>query len=107
MPVKLRAFVSSTMEDLGNERRAVVARLRSLNIDPVNAEDLPPDGTSSWALLEEEIKSCQIFILISGRSYGWVPTSGPGGGEKLSVTHMEARAAQKHGLIILPFFQNL
>lgn len=107
MPAKLRAFISSTMEDLGNERRAVAARLRELNVEPVNAEELPPDGSSSWALLEDEIKSCQLFILISGRSYGWVPAAGPGGGGKHSVTHMETLAARKNGLIILPFFMAL
>jgi hypothetical protein len=107
MPAKLRAFISSTMEDLGNERRAVAARLRQLNIEPVNAEQLPPDGSSSWALLEDEIKSCQLFILISGQSYGWVPSAGPGSGGKRSVTHMESVTARKNGLIILPFFMAL
>ena len=95
------------MEDLGNERRAVADRLRALNIEPVNAEELAPDGSSSWELLEEEIRSCQIFILISGRCYGWVPTTGPGSKEKHSVTEMEAEFAQKSGLVILPFFLNL
>lgn len=95
------------MEDLGNERRAVAARLREMNIEPVNAEDLPPDGLASWPRLESEIKTCQLFILISGRSYGWIPTHGPGACEKRSVTHMETNAAKESGLIVLPFFMTI
>lgn len=107
MPAPLRAFISSTMDDLGNERRAVAARLRHLGIEPVNAEDLPPDGSSSWSLLQKEIKSCEIFILISGQRYGWIPATGAGSDEQLSITHLEYRLARELGLIILPFFITL
>jgi hypothetical protein len=35
---RLRIFISSTMDDLRNERREVVKRLKALNaIEPVNA----------------------------------------------------------------------
>lgn len=104
MPTKIRAFISSTMDDLGNERRAVVTCLKQMNIEPVNAEALPPDGRDSWKLLEDEIRDCQICILISGRSYGWVPPAGPSADGKKSVTHLEYDAARKYGLVILPFF---
>src|SRR5258708_7818160 len=107
MPAQLRAFISSTVEDLGNERRAVAARLRQLNIEPVHTEELRPDGSTSWALLEAEIKTCQLFILLSGRRYGWVPSIGKGSVERRSVTHLEALAAREHGLIILPFFMTI
>lgn len=107
MPAPLRAFISSTMDDLGNERRAVAARLRELHIEPVNAEELPPDGRPSWSLIENEIKSCQLFILLLGEHYGWIPDKGRGAGEGRSVTHMEALTAREHNLIILPFLKRL
>jgi len=45
------------MEDLGNERRAVVQQLRSMGIEPVNAEDMPPDGRSSWGQATMNVNS--------------------------------------------------
>lgn len=104
---KVRVFVSSTMKDLGDARRAVVERLRSLNLEPVNAEGMNPDGRSSWDVIKSEIDSSHLFILLSGESYGWLPTSGPGEGEGRSVTHMEALHAKASGLPILPFFKRL
>ena len=107
MSTKLRVFVSSTMKDLGDARRAVVERLRSLNLEPVNAEEISPDGRSSWDVIRSEIDTSNLFILLSGESYGWIPSSGPGAGEGRSVTHMEALYANARSLPILPFFKRL
>jgi hypothetical protein len=107
LSTKLRVFVSSTMKDFGDARRAVVERLRSLNLEPVNAEEMSPDGRSSWDVIRSEIDTSNLFILLSGESYGWIPSSGPGAGEGRSVTHMEALYANAIGLPILPFFKRL
>lgn len=95
------------MKDLGDARRAVAKRLHSLNLEPVNAEGMHPDGGTSWDVLRAEIESSHLFILISGESYGWIPDTGPGAGEGRSVTHMEAIHANSIGLPILPFFKVL
>ncbi|MET3616163.1 hypothetical protein ABID16_004512 [Rhizobium aquaticum] len=100
-------FISSTMKDLGDARRAIAVRLRSLNVEPVNAEDMHPDGNSSWDVIRHEIETSHLFILLSGDSYGWVPNAGQGAGEGRSVTHMEALLANSIGLPILPFFKRL
>ncbi|NEJ01296.1 DUF4062 domain-containing protein [Rhizobium ruizarguesonis] len=42
MPGKVRVFVSSTMEDLANERQSVVEQIAGLGLEPVNAEGLLP-----------------------------------------------------------------
>lgn len=107
MSTRLRVFISSTMKDLGDARRAVIARLRSLNLEPVHAEDMHPDGGSSWEIIQDEIAQSHLFILLSGETYGWVPDAGPGAGEGRSVTHMEALHARQLGLPILPFFKRL
>jgi hypothetical protein len=95
------------MKDCGAARRAVVERLRSLNLEPVNAENISPDGRSSWDVIRSEIDTSNLFILLSGDSYGWIPSSGPGAGEGRSVTHMEAVYANTIRLTILPFFKRL
>lgn len=107
MPVKIRAFVSSTMDDLANEREAVVEAIKSLNLEPVNAEGILPNGGTSWNVLEPEIRSSHLCILLLGERYGWVPSEGYGAGRGKSVTHLEIDTAREQGVPILPFFKTL
>lgn len=107
MSRRLRVFVSSTMKDLPNERFAVVDRLKSFNVDVINAEDVKPNGYGSWETLEAEINSADIFILILGNTYGWIPKEGPKNELGLSVTHLELKHAQKISIPVLSFLKNL
>jgi len=107
MPGKLRVFISSTMDDMVNERDMVVARLVESNFEPVNAESILPDGGGAWTRISEEIETCHAFILLSGERYGWIPRSGPLSAKNISVTHGEYLAACELNLPILPFFKDL
>lgn len=107
MPAKIRVFVSSTMDDLANEREAVVDAILDLNFEPVNAEGILPNGGTSWEVLEPEIQTSHICVLIQGDRYGWIPTEGYGAGQDKSVTHLEIDAAQRALKPILPFFKEL
>lgn len=104
---KLRVFISSTMKDLRNERIAVVERLNAFNFEPVNAEGWNPNGNQSWSRIQSEIESSDIFILILGSSYGWIPENGPKGGLGLSVTHLELEHARTLDIPVLPFLKRL
>lgn len=107
MSPRLRVFVSSTMEDLANEREAVVDAIKDFNFEPVNAEGILPDGGTSWNVLEHEIRTCHICILIQGDRYGWIPTEGYGAGTGKSVTHLEVDVARQDDIPVLPFFKKL
>ncbi|MFI8222120.1 DUF4062 domain-containing protein [Pseudomonas sp. NPDC085632] len=107
MANQLRAFISSTMDDLGNERDAVIRQLKLMGIEPVNAEGISPDGRSSWETIQTEIEQCHLFILILGERYGWEPDNGFGGGSGLSVTHLEFKAARASDKLVLPFMKRL
>lgn len=107
MSRKLRIFISSTMKDLANERDLVVRRLCEFNFEPLNAESWTPSGETSWGRIEEEIRSSDLFLLLLGERYGWIPDRGPMAGKGLSVTHLELRTAQALGLPILPFVKQL
>lgn len=104
---KLRVFISSTMKDLANERLAVADLLTRFNFEPVNAESWSPTGTKSWARIEQEIESSNIFVLIIGERYGWIPERGPMAGSGLSVTQLEYNKARDLGLPVLPFLKRL
>lgn len=95
------------MKDLANERAEVCSKLEEFNFEPVNAEGLLPNGTGSWQRLEPEIESCDVFVLILGESYGWIPTTGPRASEGKSVTELEYDAAQRVGLPVLAFQKRL
>lgn len=107
MSTRLRVFVSSTMKDMGDARRAVIRQLRLLNLEPVNAEDMSPTGENSWDVLEREIDQSDILILLSGDTYGWKPNEGFGAGGGKSVTHLEVERARRIGLPVLPFVKVL
>lgn len=107
MANKIRVFISSTMEDLQNERRAVARRLQAMNVEPVNAETILPTGGTSWEVIEDEIKDCHLFVLILGSSYGWVPDSGYGAGQNKSVTHLEWDLARRLGKPVYAYLKHL
>lgn len=107
MPAKIKVFISSTMEDLANERQSVIEQVSDLQLEPVNAEGLLPNGSNSWNLLESEIKSSHIFILILGSQYGWIPKEGYGANTNKSVTHLETDLAKSLGIPIFPFIKKL
>ena len=107
MATKIRIFISSTMADLANERQAVVERARELLAEPVNAEALLPNGATSWDLLADEIRNSDIFVLLLGERYGWIPKTGYGAELNKSVTHLEADVARAANIPIWPFVKRL
>jgi hypothetical protein len=107
MAGKLRVFISSTMNDMANERDAVIHKLVDFNFEPVNAETLSPTGAGSWSLLSDELASSDVLLLILGERYGWIPSNGPQADSGRSVTEIEYLEARRLGLPILPFFKRL
>lgn len=103
----LRVFISSTMDDLQNERQAVAKKLLSLGYQPVNAEAMSPTGSNSWDTIDDEMRECHLFVLILGEKYGWIPTDGYGAGSEKSVTHLEYSRARQLGIPVLSFMKRL
>jgi len=95
------------MEDLGNERRAVVRQLESMGVEPVHAETMSPDGGSSWETIRYQIEQCHLFVLLLGDRYGWEPNSGHGANSGLSVTHLELNEARSRNKLVLAFMKIL
>jgi hypothetical protein len=95
------------MADLANERVAVAKAVKALNLKPVMAETILPDGQPIWYNLEKKIDQCDLFILLLGERYGWEPKAGYGAGLGKSVTHLEVLRARDQQLPILPFKKHL
>ena len=87
-----RAFISSVMEELREERMAVANGVRSLGARPVMFEEFGGRDADPQDAYLGEVETSQIYVGILGRRYGRpLPT-------RFSPTHAEFRHAEQHGL---------
>ena len=83
-PKKLQVFVSSTYEDLKEERQAAVEAILTAGHIPAGMELFTAGDESQMAVIKQWINECDIYMLILGGRYGSVdPKSGK------SYTHLE------------------
>ena len=89
-----KVYVSSTIADLTEERRAVLDWLRLARHQAVDSY-LPDSDTVRDSCLDD-VTACDLYVLILGHRYGFVPTDGNPGG--LSITQLEFRRAGERGI---------
>jgi hypothetical protein len=89
-----KVYVSSTIADLTEERRAVLDWLRLARHQAVDSY-LPHSQTVRDSCLDD-VGSCDLYVLIAGHRYGFVPSDGNPDG--LSITHLEYRRAGECGV---------
>lgn len=86
---RIRVFVSSTLRELAEERRAARAAIERLHLAPVmfelGARPHPPR-----ALYRSYLEQSDVFVGIYGESYGWVAP-----GEEISGLEDEYRLAPR------------
>ena len=89
-----KVYVSSTIADLTEERRAVLDWLRLARHQAVDSY-LPDSDTVRDSCLDD-VGTCDLYVLILGHRYGFQPADrNPGG---LSITHLEFRRAGECGI---------
>ena len=87
-------YVSSTIADLIEERRAVLNWLRLARHQAVDSY-LPNSDTVRDSCLDD-VAACDLYVLILGHRYGFQPQDrNP---EGLSITHLEFRRAGECGI---------
>ena len=87
-------YVSSTVADLAEERRAVLDWLRLARHQAVDSY-LPGSDTVRDSCLDD-VAGCDLYVLIAGHRYGFQPPDGNPGG--LSITQLEFRRAGECGI---------
>lgn len=92
-----RVFVSSTFNDLKEQREKIMRHLLKNNCFPVGMESFPATGRPPMAHIKTEIDTCDIYILVIAGRYG---TRGPNG---ISYTEEEYLYAKERGIPILAF----
>ncbi|MET3675258.1 MULTISPECIES: DUF4062 domain-containing protein [unclassified Pseudomonas] len=92
-----QVFVSSTYEDLREERHEVIQALLELDCIPAGMELFPATDEDQWSLIKRVIDECDYYIIIVGGRYGSI---GPHG---ISYTEQEYRYALETGKPIIAF----
>ncbi|NTI64157.1 DUF4062 domain-containing protein [Agrobacterium rhizogenes] len=96
MDVKYQVFVSSTFEDLQDERRAVIAAILAMGHIPVGMEAFNASDEDQWTNIKRRIDKADYYVVIVAERYG---------AEKdgKSYTQMEYEYAVKQGVPVAAF----
>lgn len=92
---RYQVFISSTYEDLRDERRAVQDVVISMGDFPVQMESFPAADQDQFEFIKAIIDQCDYYILIIAGRYGSVDEEG------LSYTHKEFRYAVERKVPVL------
>ena len=70
MRKKFQVFVSSTYEDLIDERIAITQALLECNCIPAGMELFPASNRKSWDIIKEEIEESDYYLIVVAGRYG-------------------------------------
>lgn len=92
---RYQVFISSTYEDLKEERQRAVNAVLQLDCFPACMEMFPAANEDAWTFIQKVIDDCDYYIVIIGGRYGSVASDG------LSYTEKEYRYAMDKGKPVL------
>lgn len=97
MEKRYQVFVSSTYDDLRDERQEVMQALLELDCIPAGMELFPAANEDQWTLIKNVIDDCDYYMVVIGGRYG---SLGPTG---ISFTQMEYEYAVAQNKPIIAF----
>jgi len=92
---RFQVFISSTYQDLRDERRAVQDVVISMGDFPVQMESFPAADEDQFQFIKSLIDQCDYYVLIIAGRYGSVAEDG------MSYTHKEFRYAVERNVPVL------
>ena len=101
MNKKYQIFISSTYEDLKEERTKVRDTILSMNQIPAGMEFFGAADDEQWEIIKRTIDTSDFYVLIIGYRYGSIIETGEYTG--MSYTEKEYRYAKEHGIPILAY----
>lgn len=93
---KFSVFISSTYEDLKEERQALMGVALENNFIPVGMEQFHAAPASQWDVITKMIDECDFYLLVIGGRYGSIDED-----TGISYTEKEYRYAKSKGLPVL------
>lgn len=97
MPIKYQIFISSTYEDLKEEREQVIKSVLEMGHIPVGMEMFSAGDEEQWAIISRQIEDVDYYAVIIGHRYGSETKEG------LSYTEKEYDYAIEKGVPVLGF----
>jgi hypothetical protein len=97
MEKRYQVFVSSTYEDLREERQEVMQALLELDCIPAGMELFPAADEDQWTLIKSVVDHCDYHVLVIAGRYGSLGSSGK------SYTQMEHEYAISKGIPSIAF----
>ena len=98
MDKKYQVFVSSTYEDLQEERKTVMEALLQMNCFPVGMEYFNAADDSQWDVITSLIDECDYYVLIVAGRYGSIDEA-----SGISYTQKEYEYAIKKNVPVISF----
>ncbi len=103
---KLKVYISSTYRDLKEHRKQLIEffgkKTIKENFDLVSMEGYVATDIAPAMECIEDVKQCDVFILVLANRYGFIPPADPAG---ISITETEYNTAlSNHNKTVLAFF---
>lgn len=93
---KFSIFISSTYQDLIEERQALLGVALENNLIPVGMEQFHAAPTSQWKVITQMIDECDFYLLVIGGRYGSIDEE-----SGISFTEKEYNYAKTKGMPVL------
>jgi hypothetical protein len=97
----MKAYLSSTFQDLKEHRRAAYDAMRGLRVDVIAMEDYVAREDRPLAECVRDVESCDLYVGVFAFRYGYVPPHDNPAGR--SITELEYRTARAKGIPCLIF----
>jgi hypothetical protein len=97
MDRRYQVFLSSTYEDLKEERLEVMKALLELDCIPAGMEYFPAGNEEAWSYVTDLIDDCDYYVVVLGGRYGSTDSEG------VSFTEREYRYAIERGVPVAAF----
>lgn len=97
---RYQVFVSSTYEDLKEERSKVIQALLRMNCIPIGMENFNAADEDQFTVIKELISSCDYYVLILAGRYGSIEEK-----SQKSYTQLEYEYAKSLGIPTIAFYR--
>jgi hypothetical protein len=103
LDIKYQMFISSTWQDLKEERNNVIETILKHNQFPIGMEMFNADNDAQWKVIKRTIDSSDLYILLIGHRYGSLTKDK----KPVSYTEKEFNYAKRKGTMpVLAFIRD-